>query len=104
MGFIYTNACSIDVSFRKSILRLEYQTEEEPHMGRVDHARGKVLGGSSSIGMMLNVVIQWIMKAGLNQKEWKLGTLHIVYLILKTRKHLELRHMINIEDMMVRLN
>ena len=31
-----------------------YQTEEEPHMGRkVDHARGKVLGGSSSINGMI---------------------------------------------------
>ena len=54
MGFIYTNACSIDVSFRKSILRLEIPNEEEPHMGRkVDHARGKVLGGSSSINGMI---------------------------------------------------
>ena len=32
----------------------EYQTDEEPHMGRrVDHARGKVLGGSSSINGMI---------------------------------------------------
>ncbi|WEN69680.1 choline dehydrogenase [Staphylococcus sp. NRL 16/872] len=31
-----------------------YETEEEPHMGRkVDHARGKVLGGSSSINGMI---------------------------------------------------
>lgn len=31
-----------------------YQTEEEPYMGRkVDHARGKVLGGSSSINGMI---------------------------------------------------
>ena len=31
-----------------------YQTEEEPHMGRkADHARGKVLGGSSSINGMI---------------------------------------------------
>ena len=65
-----------------------YQTEEEPHMGRkVDHARGKVLGGSSSInGMIYQRGNPMDYEGWLNQKEWKLGTLHIVYLILKTRK------------------
>ena len=59
----------------------EYQTDEEPHMGRrVDHARGKVLGGSSSInGMNINEVTQWTMKDGQNLKEWTHGTLRIVY-------------------------
>ncbi|MGB3187737.1 MAG: GMC family oxidoreductase N-terminal domain-containing protein, partial [Ornithinimicrobium sp.] len=33
----------------------KYETEPEPHMGgrRVEHARGKVLGGSSSINGMI---------------------------------------------------
>lgn len=63
-----------------------YSTDEEPHMGgrKVAHARGKVLGGSSSInGMIYHVVIQWTMKAGQNQKVWKLGILRTVYRILK---------------------
>lgn len=44
-------------------------------MGRkVDHARGKVLGGSSSInGMIYQRGIQWTMKDGLNQKVWNHG-------------------------------
>ena len=49
-------------------------------MGRkVDHARGKVLGGSSSINGMIYQRNQWTMKDGLNQKVWNHGTSHIVY-------------------------
>lgn len=84
-----------------------YSTDEEPHMGgrKVAHARGKVLGGSSSInGMIYQRGNQWTMKAGQNQKVWKLGILRTVYRILKIRKHTVQRLMINLEAMMDQLS
>lgn len=54
MGLIYSNASSINVPSGNRFYDWIYETEEEPHMGRkVDHARGKVLGGSSSINGMI---------------------------------------------------
>ncbi len=55
MGFIYPNACCVNVPSGNKFYDWIYSTDEEPHMGgrKVAHARGKVLGGSSSINGMI---------------------------------------------------
>ena len=59
-----------------------YETNEEPHMDgrKVGHARGKVLGGSSSInGMIYQRGNPMDYENGQNLKAWIIGILHIVY-------------------------
>ena len=53
-----------------------YESEPEPHLHdrRVPHARGKVLGGSSSInGMIFQRATRWTTSAGAPTPAWQLG-------------------------------
>ena len=57
----------------------KYESEPEPGLGgrRVYHARGKVLGGSSSInGMIFQRGNRWTSSSGLAIPAWSAGTAH----------------------------
>src|SRR5699024_6248501 len=64
-----------------------YKSDPEPHMNgrRIAHARGKVLGGSSSInGMIYQRGIQWTTNVGEQIKVWNHGIMHMFFLTLKS--------------------
>ena len=72
-------------------------------MGRkVDHARGKVLGGSSSINGMIYQRGNPMDYEGCNQKVWNHA--HCLPYFKRLEKHTVLHHLINSEDITVQLN
>ena len=68
----------------------DIKPEEEPHMGRkVDHARGKVLGGSSSInGMIYQRGNPMDYEGWAEPKGMETWDLRTAYLILKVRNYI----------------
>ncbi len=55
----------------------KYETDPEPYMNdrKVFHARGKILGGSSSInGMIFSAATRWTTSAGPPTRAWRAGT------------------------------
>ena len=55
MGCVHAHACGASVPDRSRFYDWKYESDPEPHMHgrRIYHARGKVLGGSSSINGMI---------------------------------------------------